>query len=577
MLLVHLLSIWWSIRYNDNKGKRKYQDNTKSNPSKKSKLTCWKYGKSGHLRRDCKDVKIGNTTNVSGISTPGIGSNNHLKGQNMFNKSFHIYYVTYISETYFVQDDDVAWWVDNGATIHVCKDRCWFKTYKTLNNESILSIVNESTTLVHGRGCVDLKFSYGKIVSLFNVLHVHNNRKNLVSSSVLNNCGYKQVIESNKFVLSKHGHVHFRKMQDMSNDGLIPVFDMDTEKCKTWMLTKITKKPFQGVKHETEVLEMIHSDLCDLHATPSLGNKKYFVNFIDDASRNAIFDENRISSIPKPSQRSLINETDDDLGILEVLDEVPEEVVVYVETGPKTFDEAMKSQDVAFWKEAINDEMDSIMGNNTRVLADLPLGCKWIFERKLKLDGTIKKFNDRLVIQGFRQNLIIYQIDVKTTFLNGEFDKEAYMNKPQGFIMSGNKNKVDMTKEFLSSRFFIKDMREADVIIMSTPMDTSEKLVHNNGKVVSQLKYSWVIGYLMYVMNYTRPDITFAVGKLSGYTSNPSTQHWQAIQWASKKQTCITSSTTESKFMALVAADKEAEWLKNLILEILLWSKLWNT
>ncbi|GKE96381.1 hypothetical protein Tco_1581236, partial [Tanacetum coccineum] len=36
-----------------------------------------------------------------------------------------------------------------------------------------------------------------------------------------------------------------------------------------------------------------------------------------------------------------------------------------VEDDPKTFNEAMKSQDVAFWKEAINDEMDSIMGNNT--------------------------------------------------------------------------------------------------------------------------------------------------------------------------------------------------------------------
>ncbi|GKC27583.1 zinc finger, CCHC-type containing protein [Tanacetum coccineum] len=51
------------------------------------------------------------------------------------------------------------------------------------------------------------------------------------------------------------------------------------------MLTKITKKSFQNVKREIKVLELIHSDLCDLHATPSLGNKKYFVTFIDDASR----------------------------------------------------------------------------------------------------------------------------------------------------------------------------------------------------------------------------------------------------------------------------------------------------
>ncbi|GJZ14761.1 zinc finger, CCHC-type containing protein [Tanacetum coccineum] len=55
------------------------------------------------------------------------------------------------------------------------------------------------------------------------------------------------------------GHVHFKRMQDMSKDGLILAFDMD--------------------------IENDLCDLCDLHTTPSLGNKKYFVTFIDDASR----------------------------------------------------------------------------------------------------------------------------------------------------------------------------------------------------------------------------------------------------------------------------------------------------
>ncbi|GKA32916.1 zinc finger, CCHC-type containing protein [Tanacetum coccineum] len=136
-------------------------------------------------------------------------------------------------------DDDVAWWVDSGEIVRVCKVRCWFQTYESLNDGSILHMGNDSTSLVHGHGCEDLRL----------------------------------------------GHVHFKRMQDMSKDGLIPAFDMDTEKCKTFMLTKITKKPFQYVKRETEVLELIHSDLCDLHATPSLGNKKYFVTFIDDACR----------------------------------------------------------------------------------------------------------------------------------------------------------------------------------------------------------------------------------------------------------------------------------------------------
>ncbi|GJY51328.1 hypothetical protein Tco_0442175, partial [Tanacetum coccineum] len=45
------------------------------------------------------------------------------------------------------------------------------------------------------------------------------------------------------------------------------------------------------------------------------------------------------------------------------------------------------------------------------------------------------------------------------------------------------------------------------------------------------------------------------------------------ISWASKKQTCITSSTMEYEFVALVVAGKEAEWLRNLIHEIPIWPK----
>nr|GEY46670.1 zinc finger, CCHC-type [Tanacetum cinerariifolium] len=77
------------------------------------------------------------------------------------------------------------------------------------------------------------------------------------------------------------------------------------------------------------------------------------------------------------------------------MDKVSEQHSCYfnVEDDPKTFDEAMKSQDVAIWKEAINDDIYSIIGNNNWMLADLPsgfkpLGCKWIFKRKLKYHKT---------------------------------------------------------------------------------------------------------------------------------------------------------------------------------------------
>ncbi|GKE93101.1 hypothetical protein Tco_1574196 [Tanacetum coccineum] len=102
----------------------------------------------------------------------------------------------------------------------------------------------------------------------------------------------------------------------------------------------------------------------------------------------------------------------------------------------------------------------------------------------------------------------------------------------------------------------------------------------------------------MYVMTSTRPNIAYAVGRLSRFTSIPSRQHshaitrvfkylkdssstsgWVfhlrggAISWASKKQTCITGSTIESEFVALDAAGKKVKWLRNLIHEIPIWPK----
>ncbi|KAH9794216.1 Receptor-like serine/threonine-protein kinase [Citrus sinensis] len=289
-----------------------------------------------------------------------------------------------------------------------------------------------------------------------------------------------------------------------------------------------------------------------------------------------------------------------------VLNKVP--LLLNIEKYPKTFSEAMSSRDASFWREAVNDEMDSIMSNQTWVLVDLPSGSKpisskWVFRIKYNSDGSLQTFKTRLVAKRFKQRngidyfdtyapvarltsirvlfaiaslnkLYVYQMDVKTAFLNGDLDEEIYMEQPEGFVLPGN-----------------------------------EKKVCN----------------LMYAMHCTRPDIAFAVCKMSRFTSNPSVEHWKAIgrilgylkrtinlglfyndypevlegysdaswvtntrdnkstsgwiftiaggavSWASKKQTCITHSTMESEFIALAAAGKEAEWLRNLLFDIMLW------
>ncbi|GKE94099.1 zinc finger, CCHC-type containing protein [Tanacetum coccineum] len=129
----------------------------------------------------------------------------------------------------------------------------------------------------------------------------------------------------------------------------------------------------------------------------------------------------------------------------------------------------------------------------------------------------------------------------------------------------------------------LKKFNYSDCTPVSTFLDTCKKLMPNRGLAVSQLEYSKVIGGLMYAMTCTRPDIAFDVGKLSRYTSNPGTQHWQAIQRVLKylKKTMdyrlvysgylsVLEGYTDA---TLAAAGKEAEWLKNLLLEIPLWVK----
>jgi hypothetical protein len=104
-----------------------------------------------------------------------------------------------------VQDDEIAWWIDSGATTHVCKDRNWFKSFESVEDGSVLHMGNESTALIQGKGHVVLEFTSGKTLILRNVLYVPGIRKNLVSGSVLNRSGYKQVFEADEYVLSKGG------------------------------------------------------------------------------------------------------------------------------------------------------------------------------------------------------------------------------------------------------------------------------------------------------------------------------------------------------------------------------------
>ena len=50
-----------------------------------------------------------------------------------------------------VLEDDNAWWIDFGATKHVCKDRSIFKSYKAMDDGNVLYMGNSSTVIVKGK------------------------------------------------------------------------------------------------------------------------------------------------------------------------------------------------------------------------------------------------------------------------------------------------------------------------------------------------------------------------------------------------------------------------------------------
>ncbi|XP_035547289.1 uncharacterized mitochondrial protein AtMg00820-like [Juglans regia] len=70
------------------------------------------------------------------------------------------------------------------------------------------------------------------------------------------------------------------------------------------------------------------------------------------------------------------------------------------------------------WKAVMNEEVESLLKNETWELVDCPpgkkiVGCRWIFNVKYKADGTIERFKARLGAKGYTQT---YGIDYTETF-----------------------------------------------------------------------------------------------------------------------------------------------------------------
>jgi hypothetical protein len=136
---------------------------------------------------------------------------------------------------------------------------------------------------------------------------------------------------------------------------------------------------------------------------------------------------------------------------------------------PTTYAEAMMDLDYEEWQSAMRSEIDSMSQNQVWNLVDPPDGVrpiesKWIYKKKKDMDGNIHVYKARLVAKSFCQvqgidydetfSLVamlksiriilaiatyfdyeIWQMDVKTTFFNGNLEEDMYMIQPFSLIL----------------------------------------------------------------------------------------------------------------------------------------------
>ena len=151
--------------------------------------------KLGHHAKDCHSHKEQGNPKKK-LSQANVTEVDNVSDMNL---------LAVVSEVNFIGSNTKEWWVDTGATRHVCSDKKMFSSYHSIDNGEQLFMGNSSSSKVEGQGKVVLKMTSGKELTLNDVLHVLEIPKNLVSISLLSKKGFKLVFVSNNFILTKNG------------------------------------------------------------------------------------------------------------------------------------------------------------------------------------------------------------------------------------------------------------------------------------------------------------------------------------------------------------------------------------
>ncbi|PHU13801.1 hypothetical protein BC332_15006 [Capsicum chinense] len=167
--------------------KRKKVEQGNNQPKKKFKKKCFNYGKIGHKFTDCRAPKKGKKKDQANMIE--------------FNKECDDLCAMF-SECN-LEGNPHEWWMDFGATLHVCANKELFSPFAPALVEKMIYMANSAKAKVEETGKVGLKMTSGKVLTLNNVLYVPELRRNLISVSLLDKNGFKCVTVSEKIIIRK--------------------------------------------------------------------------------------------------------------------------------------------------------------------------------------------------------------------------------------------------------------------------------------------------------------------------------------------------------------------------------------
>ncbi|GJR38891.1 retrovirus-related pol polyprotein from transposon TNT 1-94 [Tanacetum coccineum] len=280
---------------------------------------------------------------------------------------------------------------------------------------------------------------------------------------------------------------------------------------------------------------------------------------------------------------------------------------------PKNVNEALADES---WIVAMQEELNQFIANDVWELVPQPrnmtiIGTKWVFRNKLDENGIVSRNKARLVAQGYNQqegidydetyapvarlesirillayacalDFKLFQMDVKSAFLNGFINEEVYVAQPPGFIDFEKPDHVYKLKKalyglkqapkawlqikqmedgiFFNQSKYIKEMLKKFSLEeskpMKTPMSSDTKLTKDEEcESVDSTKYQGIIGTTHLGLWYPKgTGIEIVVYVDSDHAGD-------------YKQTTLAISTTEAEYVSAEKACRQALWMKQALID----------